>query len=125
MSESEFQTEMVSDLLEEQHLTVDWLVYSAGLERRLAEAIARQKYPATREQRERVARALGICLGTAGEVLMEHDQPAGAQAGQRPSRSADFAFIDELPQTTPGPELQVGGSPTAEITSQGENSKFN
>ncbi len=52
--------ERVAELLEREKLGLEWLVRSTGLERRIAESIARQRYASSPERRMRVARALGI-----------------------------------------------------------------
>ena len=54
------QARWVSDLMDEQDLTVDDLVRSTGVEKRVIEAIVHQRYTPDPEQRERVSRVLGV-----------------------------------------------------------------
>jgi len=50
----------VSDLMAEQHISVDELMTRAGVERRVVEAIAQQRYTPSPDQRQRVCNALGV-----------------------------------------------------------------
>jgi len=50
----------VADLMDQQNLSVDELARSAGVDKRIVEAIAEQRYTPAPEHRDRVSQALGV-----------------------------------------------------------------
>ena len=58
MSATANEIQSVESLMDQRHIDLEKLVAATGVERRVVEAIARQRYTPSREQRERVSCAL-------------------------------------------------------------------
>lgn len=54
------QVRWVSDLMDEQQISLDDLVRTTGVEKRVIQAIVEQRFTPDPQQRDRVSRALGV-----------------------------------------------------------------
>lgn len=80
-------TKTVAEWMAERGLTLAQLVEASGLERRVVEAIRRGQYTSSPQQRERLARVLGVRVEQVAwghQVEVSHVYGHGPQFGRSP-----------------------------------------
>jgi hypothetical protein len=77
----------IPELLAELGMDVAQLVTTSGLDRKVVEAIAEGRYTTSPQQRERIARALGVAadqIQWGGAMAVDHMYGHGPQFGRSP-----------------------------------------